>query len=385
MILLNRRKYIHRRRPQGAPADLADAVVTLASETVYYTGNPVYPSVSVTYEGAALVVNTDYTLNYTDNTEIGAATVTVTGMGEYTGQVVKTFQIVSSGGGTPWADFDLADLGNAEDMASLRDSTAYYAPGADISLYGIQTLPDDSIFFAAQAQGHPYVWGFDDGHAFEVAHFKSTFTSRGRVTVAYRGGTAGDGGTLLYDTNLDIGTGIYKTILDAAYTLSTENTRTFIGNAGLLGTLPCRMQFSHDGSKLFYKDESGTFLFNVNLSTPWDVSSAGEYASFNLAGLSSLPAAVARVYAFQFSPDGKALVFTCESNEAYQVDRKQYILKLSLSTAYDLSSATVHSYKQLSSGGNWWQGVAVNNAGTKLLLFKWNDTTRVFYEYSLSA
>ena len=384
VVLFNRRKYMRRRgSPQGAPADLADATITVV-DSVQYTGNPVYPSVTVTYEGATLVVNQDYTLNYSDNTNVGAATVVVTGMGEFTGQVVKTFQIVSSGGGGgggSWADFDLANLGDAEASASLRDSTATYGAGEDISLYGIQVLPGDSIFFAAAAQGHPYIWGFDDGHVFEVEHFKSTYTSRGRATASYRGGILGDSGSLLYDTDQY---GLYKTVLDAANVLATENTRTFIGNASLLSIIPYRMQFSHDGSRFFGKDVDGTALHQADLSTPWNVSSTGGHTYFNLAGLSGLPAVIVRVYAFQFSPDGKALVFTCENNATMQADRKQYIIKLSLSTAYDLSTASVHSYKQLSSGGNWWQGVAVNNAGTKMLLFKWNNTFRAFYEYNLA-
>ena len=381
MILLNRRKYIHRRRPQGAPADLADAVVTLASETVYYTGNPVYPSVSVTYEGAALVVNTDYTLNYTDNTEIGAATVTVTGMGEYTGSVVKTFQIVSSVVPAGWADFDLSKLGDPVGSATLQDSTAYYESGANIMLYGIQTLPDDSIFFAAQAQGHSYIWGFDDGHAFDVSHFNSTFTSRSFPIGGHIGSVLGDGGTLLYDSVSD--NGIYKTALSTAYQLPTEDTRTKIGNAGLLGFMPHSMQFSNDGSKFFYKDAGRPHLYQTELSTPWQLSSKGDHTFTNLQGLSNLPTSLSVMHAFLFSPDGKELLFAGRTQTLYEVDWVEYLIKVNLSTAYDLSTASVHSYKAVTKYNNPINGIAVNNAGTKLILF--NGASRTFYEYNLSA
>lgn len=381
MVLLNRRKYIHRRRPQGAPADLADAVVTLASETVYYTGNPVYPSVSVTYDGAVLIVNTDYTLNYTDNTEIGAATVTVTGMGEYTGSVVKTFQIVSSVVPAGWANFDLSLLGDPVASASLRDSTAYYYSNTNLSGLGIQTLPDDSIFFIAPEQGHAYIWGFDDGHAFEVGHFKSTYTSRSRSVSNYKGGTLGNSGTLLYDYNSSEGT--CKTILDTAYQLSTENSRSHLVVS--MGIEPMRMQFSYDGRKLFYRGgNEATTLYYTDLSTPWDLASKGNHSYIDLSSLSNLPFdSMVEALAFLLSPDGKTLLFTC-SGTASQV-KKQFLIKLSLSTAYDLTTASVHSYKQLTTGSNWWQGVAVNSAATKMLLHLWNSTTRVFYEYDLTA
>ena len=60
-----------------------------------YTGSAIEPTVTVT-DSEALVLNTDYTVSYTDNTNVGTATVTVTGMGSYTGTQTKTFAINKS-------------------------------------------------------------------------------------------------------------------------------------------------------------------------------------------------------------------------------------------------------------------------------------------------
>ena len=360
---------------------IADAAVTLPKTSYAYTGEAISPLPTVRLGDTLLAVNEDYTVSYSDNTDIGMATVTVAGTGNYYGTAAATFYITAAPAG--WADFDLSKLGTAVGSASLKDSGAVYEPGQNISLYGIQVLPNNSIFFAAQAQGHPYIWGFDDDHAFEVSHFKSTYDSRGGVTVSYKGAVLGDGGNLVYDTD---SSNVYKNVLSAAYVLNGVVSHSSIGNAGLLGTIPYRMQFSQDGTKFFYKAEEGKSLFYTTLSTPWNVSSKGETNTFDLTSVSNLPTAIRAVYAFQFSPDGKVLLFTCESTGLYQVDRIQYLIKLSLSTAYDLSTATVHSYKRLSTGGNRWQGVAVNNTGTKMLLFKWNDTsTREFQEYNLTT
>ena len=62
--------------------NLNDAVVTVSGNHVY-TGSPITPAVSVTWNNTPLTKDTDYTLAYTDNTNAGTATVTVTGTGNY--------------------------------------------------------------------------------------------------------------------------------------------------------------------------------------------------------------------------------------------------------------------------------------------------------------
>lgn len=61
-----------------------------------YTGEPVTPAVTVTgqRESRTLVEGEDYTVAYTNNTEIGTATATITGMGYYTGSISVDFKIL---------------------------------------------------------------------------------------------------------------------------------------------------------------------------------------------------------------------------------------------------------------------------------------------------
>ena len=51
------------------------------------------PSVSITYGEDVLLENTDFTLEYTNNTEAGTATITVTGCGDYKGAQILEFAI----------------------------------------------------------------------------------------------------------------------------------------------------------------------------------------------------------------------------------------------------------------------------------------------------
>ena len=73
------------------------------TETMRYTGEKVYPNVSVRRGGSLLEEWKDYVVSYSDNTEVGIGTakVTITGIGGYRGKVERTFTITRNGSGTP--------------------------------------------------------------------------------------------------------------------------------------------------------------------------------------------------------------------------------------------------------------------------------------------
>ena len=58
-----------------------------------YTGKAVTPDISVKGQGITLVKDTDYTVSFKNNVNAGAATVTVKGMGNYTGTLEAVFKI----------------------------------------------------------------------------------------------------------------------------------------------------------------------------------------------------------------------------------------------------------------------------------------------------
>ena len=72
---------------------ITNANVVVEGESFIYTGSPITPAVSVTLKNTRLIEGTDYTLAYTNHTDAGTATVTVTGMGNYDGTAKKTFAI----------------------------------------------------------------------------------------------------------------------------------------------------------------------------------------------------------------------------------------------------------------------------------------------------
>ena len=60
-----------------------------------YTGKEITPEIVITSDSIKLKKDQDYTVQYSNNKEKGTAIVTITGINNYTGQTVKTFNIVS--------------------------------------------------------------------------------------------------------------------------------------------------------------------------------------------------------------------------------------------------------------------------------------------------
>lgn len=89
-----------------APKEITDEMVQDIPEQ-YYTGNAVIPPVTITDGNYTLILGYDYTTACEDKGP-GAATVTITGTGNYTETTTKDFVIKSEGAPEPSERFDLA-------------------------------------------------------------------------------------------------------------------------------------------------------------------------------------------------------------------------------------------------------------------------------------
>ena len=79
--------------PALSRISISKASVTLSTSTYAYDGKAETPSVTVKVGGKTLKKDTDYTVSYSNNTKIGTAKVTITGKGNYTGSISKTYSI----------------------------------------------------------------------------------------------------------------------------------------------------------------------------------------------------------------------------------------------------------------------------------------------------
>ena len=72
---------------------ISDCTISLANTSYTYTGSAIEPAVTVKDGSKVLTKGTDYTVTYSNNVNVGTATVTITGKGDYTGSAKKTFTI----------------------------------------------------------------------------------------------------------------------------------------------------------------------------------------------------------------------------------------------------------------------------------------------------
>lgn len=85
------------------PRDIADAQIDMKQTEYVYDESAHNPKPIVMINGKELLKGTDFELSYANNVNRGTATVTITGKGNYTGKVEKTFQITPK---TPEKDTD---------------------------------------------------------------------------------------------------------------------------------------------------------------------------------------------------------------------------------------------------------------------------------------
>ena len=83
--------------PTGmTPVELTQPVVEGLVESYEYTGSTIEPKVTVKNGDTALVEGVDYTVTYSDNVEAGVGTVLITFIGNYSGTLTLTFEIIDT-------------------------------------------------------------------------------------------------------------------------------------------------------------------------------------------------------------------------------------------------------------------------------------------------
>ncbi len=74
-------------------SDFSDEITISTIENQIYIGSAIKPTPIVTLDDVILEQDIDYTLSYNNNTDVGTASVTITGMGNYIGSKTVSFEI----------------------------------------------------------------------------------------------------------------------------------------------------------------------------------------------------------------------------------------------------------------------------------------------------
>ena len=139
-------------------ADVSGATVAAADQV--YTGYEIKPEVTVSLGGKTLEQGTDYTVSYKNNTEVGTATVTVEGKGNYSGTATGTFKIAER-------DLTKATVSKIDDQTYTGKAVK---PAVTVT-YGDETL--------------------EQGKDYTVAYSNNTNPGTATVTVVGKGAYAG--------------------------------------------------------------------------------------------------------------------------------------------------------------------------------------------------
>ena len=144
-------------------AGIARADVAVEGKSFTYTGSPITPAVSVTLKnGTQLIEGTDYTLAYTNHTNAGKATVTVTGIGNYTGTSTRTFVISKAKApAISWPTASAITYGEKVSDSSLNGGSTQYGTFAwsdDVkdTIPPVGTSPYKVVFTPSEATKNNY-------------------------------------------------------------------------------------------------------------------------------------------------------------------------------------------------------------------------------------
>ena len=130
-------------------------------------------------------------------------------------------------------------------------------------------------------------------------------------------------GLELYVTGLD-NSSIYQYTLSTAWSLASATyTRTFSVSA--VDTIPVGLFFKSDGTKMYLVGQQNADVYQYNLGTAWNISTATYLQTLSLATSAKTPTAIT------FSDDGSILYITDSKYDS--------IVKFTLSTAWDISTA----------------------------------------------
>jgi DNA-binding beta-propeller fold protein YncE len=247
------------------------------------------------------------------------------------------------------------------------DSVSYDA-GTQISAgRGVVFKPDGTKMFIADSTADD-VFEYDLSTAWDItsasyssASFDISGQSTGCWSLSFR-----DDGTRMFV--LDSDGNVYEYDLSTAWDVTSASDNASPFDVSTQDVSPRDIFFKPDGTKMFMVGATSDTVYQYSLSTAWDVSTASyDSKSFSVSSQEAAPLSI------HFDTDGTKMFMIGAVGE----DVHQY----SLSTAWDISTA---SYESISFAGDGQEAsprlIAFKDDGTKMFIM--GDTNDTLYQYS---
>ena len=259
---------------------------------------------------------------------------------------------------------------NAIGYASVNQfsysSLSFLATGQGTAMWSI-VLKTDGLKMYLMDRDNISIYQFSLSTAFDVstASYDSvSFSFSGQENSPHAITASADGSKfyVLGETNDTI----YQYDLSTSWDLSTAAYASKSFSVGSQELIPTALQFKPDGTKVYVIGRSSDAVYQYNLSTAWDISTAS-YSSNSL----SVSAQEVTPSLLQISSDGLKLYAGGYTTDA--------VYQYNLSTAWDLSTATYSNLSfSLSSQGNAPVNIWFADSGKKM--YSLNDGT--VYQYA---
>jgi sugar lactone lactonase YvrE len=147
------------------------------------------------------------------------------------------------------------------------------------------------------------------------------------------------------------GDAVYEYNLSTAWDISTAS---YLQNFSVAAqdTGPSGVFFKPDGTKMYVIGTSGDAVYEYNLSTAWDISTASYLQNFSVAAQETVPTGVF------FKPDGTKMYVVGQAGDA--------VYEYNLSTAWDISTASYLQNFSVAAQETAPNGVFFKPDGTKM-------------------
>lgn len=273
-------------------------------------------------------------------------------------------------------------LSTAYDISTASyDSVSFNLSGQSATVVGIRWNSDGTKMFTCDLTGddineYTLTTGFDLSSASFVDSFSIVSEDNAPLGFVFNAD-----GTKFYLVGNNSDT-IYQYSLTTAYDISTASydSKSLNTSTVLSDTVPCDMAFNSDGTKMFVAGSSNEKIFQLSLTTAYDISTASyDDISFSTQSQES------NILGFTFHPDGSKFYIVGSTNDTiYQYSAVDYTQTLDLSTggtfSFTPSGATTVSFTNPpASGIATGFTLEVNNTGGYALTWpssiKWHEGT----------
>lgn len=273
--------------------------------------------------------------------------------------IARLMQMARAGvpAGDVWTDPDLAN--------ASYDSVSFSVAGQETAPWGVFFKPDGLKMYVTGGSGDD-INEYDLSSAWDVS--TATFLQNYSVSAQDTGPRSSffkPDGTKMYFVG-SAGDDINEYDLSSAWDVSSSSfTQAF--SVSSQDSNPSAVYFKDDGSKMYVLGRTGTSVYEYDLSTSWDISSASFLQSFSVSSQETGPNALF------FSPNGDAFFITGNIGD----DVNEY----SLSAAWDISTASYVQAFSVASQETFPTGLFFKSDGSKMYIVGLGGTSTI-YQYS---